>query len=67
MKKALLLGMLALSSLVGVGCNSPAYTADERHAMILRNWDYEGKQATEDFAVYGMYDRASHLTPWHVR
>lgn len=72
MKKCLLLvGMLAL---VAGGCArpfeigwSPAYTARERHQMIARNWDYEGKQLVDDVDSFLLLRPASRLTLWNVR
>ena len=75
MKKCLVVvGMLAM--LVGgvVGCArpfeigwSPAYTARERHHMIARNWDYEGKQLIDDVDSVLLLRPASRLTIWNVR
>ena len=72
MKKCLLLvGLLAL--LAG-GCArpfeigwSPAYTTRERHHMIARNWDYEGKQLIDDVDHALLLQPASRLTLWNVR
>lgn len=67
LKTALLL-MLALGSLpVLGGCATPAYSPDERHAQIWRNWDYEGKQATDDWDRLLMLRPPSRLTIWNVR
>ena len=54
MKK--LLGLLLLAASLGsTGCArphelgwTPAYSYHERQEMILRNWDYEGKQKDDD-------------------
>jgi hypothetical protein len=72
MKKYLLLvGLLAL---VAGGCAlpfeigwSPAYTARERHHMIARNWDYEGKQLIDDLDSALLLRPSSRLTLWNVR
>jgi hypothetical protein len=72
MKKfVVLVGLLALSA---VGCArpfeigwSPAYTARERHQMIARNWDYEGKQLVDDFDSAMLLRPSSRLTIWNVR
>ena len=74
MKKFALIGMLALVGLGGVGCArpfeigwSPAYTARERHQMIARNWDYEGKQLVDDLDSALLLRPASRMTIWNVR
>jgi hypothetical protein len=72
MKKCVVLvGLLALSAF---GCArpfeigwSPAYTARERHQMIARNWDYEGKQLVDDFDSAMLLRPSSRLTIWNVR
>lgn len=68
-----LFGLLGSTLLLG-GCArpfevgwTPAYTADERWNMILRNWDYEGKQKDDDIDHALLLRPASHLTVWHVR
>jgi hypothetical protein len=70
-KKFALIGLLAL--MVG-GCArpfeigwTPAYTARERHHLIARNWDYEGKQAVDDFDSAMLFRPASRMTIWNVR
>lgn len=68
-----LLGLLGASLVLG-GCArpfevgwTPAYDADERWNMILRNWDYEGKQLVDDVDHALLLRPSSHLTIWHVR
>jgi hypothetical protein len=46
---------------------SPAYSADERHKMIARNWDYEGKQIFDDIDSILLLRPMSHLTMWNLR
>jgi hypothetical protein len=72
MKKYLLL--VVLLALVAGGCArpfeigwSPAYTARERHHMIARNWDYEGKQLIDDLDSALLLRPSSRLTLWNVR
>jgi hypothetical protein len=72
MKKYLLL--VCLLALVAGGCArpfeigwSPAYTARERHHMIARNWDYEGKQLIDDLDSALLLRPSSRLTLWNVR
>ena len=66
--------LLIAASLLGLGCArpnelgyTPAYTTRERTQMILRNWDYEGKQKDDDIDMILMLRPASHLTIWDVR
>ena len=63
-----LLAVLGLS-VVGTttGCATPAYTAQERNALIARNWDYESKQITDDVDSILLLRPASRLTIWNVR
>jgi hypothetical protein len=78
MKKIVTLSLLAASSLAltlaGGGCArpgefgwTPAYSTRERAQLIARNWDYEGKQAMDDFDHALLLRPASHLTIWNVR
>lgn len=73
MKKLLLLVLLT-GSLMGTGCArpyevgwTPAYSAKERYQMILRNWDYDGKQKDDDIDSALLLRPASHMTIWNVR
>jgi len=73
MKKLAALVLLA-AALVGSGCArpnevgwTPVYSAHEREAIILRNWDYEGKQKDDDLDSLLLLRPASHLTIWTVR
>jgi len=49
------------------GCATPAYSARERGQMIVRNWDYDWKQAQDDIDDVLMLRPASRLTVWNVR
>jgi hypothetical protein len=71
--KRLALLLLAALPLVG-GCARPgemgwgaAYSADERHRQILRNWDWEGKQLVDDIDHALLLRPMGHLTTWHLR
>jgi hypothetical protein len=66
--------VLVLGGLVASGCArpnevgwAPAYTEHEREQLILRNWDYEGKQLVDDVDHALLLRPASHLTVWNVR
>ena len=67
MKKVLFLFFAAGSLLASSGCATPAYSPTERRAQIARNWDYEGRQATDDWDHYLLLRPASRLTIWNVR
>lgn len=66
--KTLVLGTLLLGlSVLATGCATPAYSARERGQMIVRNWDYEWKQAQDDIDSVLLLRPAGHLTVWNVR
>ncbi len=78
MRTLVLLGLLAGSVLLSVGCASaklgrnefgytPGYTAQEHSDIIARNWDYEGKQLVDDLDHFLLLTPASTLTTWNVR
>ena len=67
MKKLLALLLLAGLSTSSIGCATPAYSAGERHQLIARNWDYEFKQAADDWDSLLLLRPASAMTIWHVR
>jgi hypothetical protein len=67
MKKLALFVILAGLSAFNTGCATPAYSGTERAQMIARNWDYEWKQAQDDFDHALLLRPASHLTLWNVR
>ena len=68
MKRAfLLLAAVGSTGLFSTGCATPAYTPAERNAMIARNWDYEIKQASDDWDSILLLRPASRLTIWNVR
>jgi hypothetical protein len=46
---------------------TPAYTLHEREQLILRNWDYDGKQKDDDIDSALLLRPAGHLTLWNVR
>jgi hypothetical protein len=73
MKKLAALVLLA-GTMLGMGCArpnevgwTPAYSWHEREQIILRNWDYEGKQKDDDIDSALLLRPASHLTIWNVR
>jgi hypothetical protein len=75
MKYAALLVAVVVNS---VGCSknyqlesdfgaTPAYSSTERHQQIFRAWDYEGRQAVDDFDHFFLLRPPSRLTIWNVR
>jgi hypothetical protein len=68
MKRLLTLLVLVAGSMVTLtGCATPAYTPQERNAMIARNWNYEALQITDDFDSLLLLRPASRLTIWNVQ
>jgi hypothetical protein len=67
MKLIVLLALLSGCALLSTGCATPAYSAKERDARISRIHRYEARQAVDDWDVFWLEDRPSHLTVWHVR
>jgi len=67
MKNVALFGLLLGSALLAGGCATPGYTASEHAQHIARNWDYEFKQATDDWDHLLLLDPPSRLTTWNVR
>ena len=74
MKKFAASVVLLFSAVLSTGCARPfewgysvAYTTDERHKMIARNWDYEGKQMIDDIDSALLLRPMSHLTLWNLR
>jgi hypothetical protein len=67
MRKLILIGGSLLGILLAGGCATPAYSAGERSAMIQRNFDYNGKQAVDDWDDLFLLRPASHMTVWSVQ
>ena len=67
MKVFALFVVLAGMIVGSTGCATPAYSPSERRAQIFRNWDYEAKQAVDDFDHLLLLRPASHLTIWNVQ
>lgn len=65
---------LLLLGLTMTGCARPgeigwgvAYSADERHRQIARNWDLEGKQLVDDIDHALLLRPLTSLSIWNVR
>lgn len=67
MKCLAMIALLAGALFVNVGCATPGYSAVERNQMIARNWDYEIKQASDDWDYLLLLRPSSRLTIWNVR
>ena len=67
MKIIAMFGLLAGLMVVNSGCATPAYSMNERFQQIGRNWDYEWKQASDDFDHVMLLRPASRLTLWNVQ
>ena len=49
------------------GCETPAYSTEERFQRIGRNWGYEYEQINYDVDRVFLLDPATHLTKWNVQ
>lgn len=67
MKLIALLALLSGTMFLSTGCVTPAYSAQERNAMISRNQRYEFRQAVDDWDSFWLLRPAGKLTIWHVR
>ena len=67
MKKFALLAVLAGGMLLTAGCETPAYTGQERAALIRRNWGFEYEQVNDDVDHALMLRPAGHLTEWDIQ
>lgn len=67
LKRAVFCGLLLVGVSSLTGCATPAYSATERNKMISRTWNYEGRQAVDDWDEFWMLRPPSRLTIWHVR
>ena len=62
-----MIGLLA-AGLMSTGCGTPGYSPSERNDMIVRDYNYEGGQAVDDFDHAVLMSRpASRLTAWNVQ
>ncbi len=67
MKKFALLAILAGGMLFSAGCETPAYTSQERFQMIGRNWGYEYEQINDDLDHIFLLRPAGHLSEWNIQ
>ena len=67
MKLIALLALLSGSMFLSTGCATPAYSAQERNAMIARNQRYEFRQIVDDWDHLWLLRPVGRLTIWHVR
>jgi hypothetical protein len=67
MKSLALIALLAGTMFLTAGCGTPGYTAEERNQLIARNWNYDIRQASDDFDYLLLLRPASRLTVWNVR
>jgi len=72
--KKIIAALLLLTAGLSTGCArpnevgwTPAYSWRERQQLVLRNWDYEGKQKDDDIDDALLLRPATHLTLWDVR
>jgi hypothetical protein len=67
MKSLALIALLAGAMFFTAGCGTPGYTAEERNQLIARNWNYDIRQASDDFDYLLLLRPASRLTVWNIR
>jgi hypothetical protein len=67
MRIFVLFGLLAGTALTSGGCETVAYSAAERSAMINRTWDIERRQIVDDFDSALLLRPPSQMSIWHVR
>ena len=67
MKKFALLAILAGGMMFTSGCETPAYTAQERGQLISRNWGFEYEQINDDLDHLFLLRPAGHLTEWDIQ
>jgi hypothetical protein len=67
MKVFVLIVLLAGAALSSGGCAGVAYSPQERHALIARTWNIDGRQAVDDLDSVLLLRPPSRLTIWHVR
>jgi hypothetical protein len=66
--KTFALAVLGSVLLLGsTGCETPAYSTQERFQLIGRNWGYEYEQMNDDVDSALLLRPASHLTSWNVQ
>lgn len=68
MKRVALLGLAAGSLFLPLtACNTPGYTAAENNQIIVRNWNYDMEQTTDDLDWLLMLKPSSRMTIWNVQ
>ena len=74
MKKLASTLFLTAAAMVLAGCShgnefgsTPAMSTSEREWQIVRNWDYEGKQISDDTDHILLLRPAGRLTLWNVQ
>jgi hypothetical protein len=66
MRIFVLIGLLGTALVYGTGC-TPAYSVQERNALIGRTWKYDAKQAVDDLDSALLLRPPSRMTVWNVR
>ena len=62
-----LIGLLSGAVTFNTGCATPAYSAQERAALINRTWHIDARQAVDDFDSVFLLRPPSRMTIWHIR
>jgi hypothetical protein len=67
MKKFVMLLIVAGGMVWLTGCETPAYTSQERFQRIGRNWGYEYEQINDDIDEIFLLRPADHLSQWNIQ
>ena len=67
MRILVLIGLLAATAALNTGCRTPAYSPQERNALIARTWRLDSQQAVDDFDSILLLRPPSRMTIWHIR
>lgn len=67
MKKLAVLALVATGGLMAsTGCETPAYSTQERFQQIGRNWGFEYEQIQDDVDHIFLLRPAGQLTSWDI-
>ena len=67
MKKLAMLSLLLVGMLGTNGCDTPAYSTQERFQAIGRNWVFEYEQIQDDVDHFFLLRTATHLSEWNIQ
>ena len=67
MRIFVLIGLLLAGPVFSAGCETLAYSASERNALIARSWSIDAHEIVDDFDALLMLRPPSRMTIWHIR